>query len=68
MKVYIVCEYFRHEDKVQGVSSLKLSKIEAVTTDYKLATMIRDALQYREDKNKEFWVYKVEEFEVYGKL
>lgn len=67
MKVYIVCEYYKHVDKVQGISSLKLSKIEAVTTSRKLAEMIADALQYRKDRNKEFWIYGVEEFEVYGR-
>jgi len=75
MKVYIVCEYLRHEDKEQGTESLELYDIHAVTTDRYLAELIRDglqyklikdALQYKHDPKGTVSVYKVREFKVYG--
>jgi len=68
MKVYLVCKYYAEEDREQNMKYLHLSKVEAVTTSKRLADMLRDAFQYREDKEKETWIYKVEEFDVYGKL
>ena len=68
MKVYLVCKYHVEEDREQNVEYWHLNGIEMVTVDKKLAEMLRDAFQYREDKEKRTWVYKVEEFDVYGKL
>ena len=68
MKVYLVLKYRKEYNVEQATEFLHLCDVIAVTISRELAADIADANQYRTDPQKKAYIYKVEEFPVYGKL
>ena len=68
MKVYLALKYRTEYNAEQATEFPHLCNVIAVTISCELAADIADANQYRTDPQKEAYIYKVEEFPVYGKL